>query len=37
MIYISGPLVGTTHECSFMVVDLDLLTCDIGDASATCS
>ena len=37
MIYISGPLVGIIHECYFMVVDLDLLTCDIGDASATCS
>ena len=37
MIYISGPLVGITHECYFMIVDLDLLTCDIGDASATCS
>ena len=37
MIYISGPLVGITHECSFMVVDLDLLTCGIVDASATCS
>ena len=36
-IYISGPWVGITHECYFMVVDLDLLTCDIGDASATCS
>ena len=37
MIYISGPLVGITHECYFMVVDLDLLTCGIVDASATCS
>ena len=37
MIYISGPLVGITHECYFMIVDLDLLTCGIVDASATCS
>ena len=37
MIYISGPCVSTTHECYFMVVDLDLLTCDIVDTSATCS
>ena len=28
-IYISGPCVSITHECYF--------TCDIGDASATCS
>ena len=37
MIYISGPCVSITHECYFTVVDLDLLTCDIVDAWATCS
>ena len=38
---ISGPWVSVTRECYFMVVDLDLLTCDVVnrvvDASATCS